>query len=252
MTGLVRDFLPALLDPDLPVPDGLQDTAGRPAGCRFNVYRNNVAASLAQALEQGFPAIAKLLGDQNFQAIAAAYLRVHPPSSPLMMQYGTDFPAFLAGFPPLAHLGYLADVARLELALRQSYHAADSTPVAPEAIAAIPPETLLQTRLSLSPATLLIRSPWPLHAIWAFNRIEGSPVPEAMAQDVLITRADYDPAPHPLPSGGGAFIAALMAGQSLGAAHDAGVSDAGDFDPTPCLTVLLAGQAITGIETPTP
>ena len=41
------DFTAAILDPDAPVPPGLLDPEGRPAGKRFNVYRNNLAASLS-------------------------------------------------------------------------------------------------------------------------------------------------------------------------------------------------------------
>lgn len=36
-------------------------------GRRFDVYRNNVASSLTDALEVGFSAIAKLVGQRNFR-----------------------------------------------------------------------------------------------------------------------------------------------------------------------------------------
>ena len=246
MTGLVDDFLPALMDPDRPVPQGLQDGAGRPAGRRFNVYRNNVTASLIAALEQGFPAVSKLLGAQNFTGLARAFVQANPPRSRLMMHYGADFPTFLDATPQLAHLGYLGDVARLELALRRSYHAADSTPLDPAALAAIPPDALATTTLTLAPATEVIPSPWPLHAIWAFTMIPGSPKPPPQPQDVLITRPDFDPVAHPMPKGGAAFVAALREGATLGAAHEAGMARNDSFDPAPILGLLIAGAAITG------
>ena len=249
MTGLVSDVLPALLDPDLPVPPGLQDGQGRPAGRRFNVYRNNITASLIAALEQGFPAILSLLGAQNFTGLARVFVQANPPQSRLMMHYGAGFPAFLETTPQLAHLGYLGDVARLELALRRSYHAADATPLDPATLGAIPADDLPATAFTLAPAVELVRSPWPLHAVWAFATIPGSPKPQASAQDVLITRPDFDPVPHPLPPGGGAFVASLMAGQSLGAAHEAGSAASADFDPAPILGLLIAGSAITGTDT---
>ena len=63
MTVGQESFTEALLTPEHPVPDGLIDPAGRPAGKRFDVYRNNVAVSLTGALETAFPVIRKLVGD---------------------------------------------------------------------------------------------------------------------------------------------------------------------------------------------
>ena len=47
----LAQFVPALLDPEAAIPPGLVDRAGRAAGKRFDVYRNNVAVGLADALE---------------------------------------------------------------------------------------------------------------------------------------------------------------------------------------------------------
>ena len=45
------DFKTALFDPAVMPPAGLSDPAGRPAGKRFDIYRNNVVVSLTEALE---------------------------------------------------------------------------------------------------------------------------------------------------------------------------------------------------------
>lgn len=236
-------FRAALLDPAQPVPPGLTDPEGRPAGRRFDVYRNNVAVGLTEALRQSFPALLKLVGGDFFTAMAQEHLRAHPPSSPVMMLYGEAMPGFLEDFAPVAHLPYLADVARLELALRQSYHAADATPVEGTVLRALPADRLMVSRLILAPALRLVRSRWPIHAIWAAN-LRGGPTPDlAQPEDVLITRPDFDPEPAVLPAGAAPFLQALLDGATFGAAHD----QAGVFDLTATLGLLLAGGAIVGI-----
>ncbi|WP_170572508.1 HvfC/BufC N-terminal domain-containing protein [Ruegeria atlantica] len=239
-------FHAALLDPAAAIPEGLLDAAAQPAGRRFSVYRNNVAVSLTEAMHQAFPVITKLLGAQNMDGLAGIFLRKHPPSSPLMMFYGEEFPGFLAGMEQLSHLGYLSDVARLELALRQSYHAADKE-AAPTDALAIPPEDIMRARLGFAPSMQVVRSDWPIFSIWRFNTEDGAPKPAAVAEDILITRPDYDPAPHLLPPGGAEWISGLQAGRTIGGAFEETAAQIPEFDLGATLALLLQGGAITSV-----
>lgn len=79
MTVSQTQFITAVLDPMIDTPQGLVDPNGNPAGKRFDVYRNNVVASLSDALGVAFPVVQKLVGDEFFRAMAGVYLRQHPP-----------------------------------------------------------------------------------------------------------------------------------------------------------------------------
>ncbi|MEL6646394.1 MAG: DNA-binding domain-containing protein [Pseudomonadota bacterium] len=244
MTVSQSYFTDAIFDPTAPRPEGLSDAQGRPAGRRFDVYRNNVIVSLTEALEASFPIVAKLVGAANFKLLAGDFVRAHPPSSPLMMFYGSEMPAFLRGYAPVQGVKYLPDMARLEIAMRESYHAADAVPVDPSKLGALSPEALMQTRLTLAPSLRLVRSGWPIHAIWRFNREEGAPKPVMTAQDVVIVRPDLDPQVHVLPPGGGAFVAALLRREPLGTALEHAVGEIEGFDLTQTLTLLISNAAI--------
>lgn len=243
-------FHAAILDPAQPRPTGLEDGQGAAAGRRFDVYRNNVAVSLTEALEAAFPVLRKLVGDNNFKVLAGAFLRQHPPQSPLMMYYGAAMPTFLADFEPTKPIAYLPDVARLELALRESYHAADAAPFDATRLNAMPPERLMATRVTLAPTVRLIRSPWPILAIWRFNTVDGAPKPDMQADDVLIVRPEFDPIPIALPPGGGTFVAALQAGHTLGDAYAAALTEYPETDLGAILALLLANAALADLGDP--
>ncbi|WP_420325795.1 putative DNA-binding domain-containing protein [Mameliella sp.] len=247
MTSLAETgFRNALLRADAPVPEGLTDGEGRPAGRRYDVYRNNVAVALREALETGFPAVAKLIGPENFARAAGMFLRAHPPASPLMFQYGAGFPEFLEQIEALRGIGYLGDVARMELALRQSYHAADAPVLDAARLAELDEAALMRARLVPSPALQLLRSPWPVLSIYRFTMEQGQPKPPARAEAVVITRPDFDPVPHLLPQGGAGFLAALIKGETFGAA----VETAGaDFDLSATLSLLLQQGAFSDLLT---
>ncbi|APX13690.1 HvfC/BufC N-terminal domain-containing protein [Tateyamaria omphalii] len=250
MTTTQAAFRAALLDPERAVPEGLTDPAGQQTTRRFAVYRNNVTVALINALRTGFPVLCKLLGDQNFDQLARLFARAHPPNSPMMMHYGEALPAFLDGFKPLAHIGYLPDVARLELALRRSYHAADSAPFDASRLGAVPADVLMQTRLRLAPAAQFVPSRWPIFDIWRYNTEPDAPKPHGIAQPVLVTRAQFDPAPHPLTSAQAAWLQAISDDQTLEAAVDAATTIDPEFDLGPLLSLLIQQGALTDITTP--
>ncbi|MGH1457377.1 MAG: HvfC/BufC family peptide modification chaperone [Paracoccaceae bacterium] len=236
-------FRAALLDPAAPLPEGLIDAQGRPAARRYDIYRNNIATSLGEALGAGFPTLAALLGEANFKAVASAYLRAHPPRSPLMMHYGADMPDFIAAVPPLAHMGYLPDVARLDLALRDSYHAADHTPLAPQVLGGLDEPALMGARLTLAPSLRVLASAFPLHAIWQRATGGAGEIPEA-AQGILITRVDYTPVLDALSEAEAHFAAALAENTPLGAAYKAANGIDPGFDPARVLSILVQNGAI--------
>lgn len=247
MTVTQTDFRTALLDAEAEIPTGLGDAKGGPAGGRFSVYRNNVVVSLTEALATAFPLLRKLLGTEAFGQLAGIFVRQQPPSSPLMMFYGQGLPAFLEDFEPLAHIKYLPDCARLDLALRQSYHAADSA--APDTELLQDPARAMDARFDLAPATHVLRSAWPLYDIWAFNMQDGAPKPRAVAQDVLIARAEFDPAPHLLPPGAADWLAELSSGRTLGQATENVLNRHPEFDLATTLTLALSSRALANTTT---
>jgi hypothetical protein len=243
MTVTQARFRTALLNAELPVPEGLQDAAGDAAGARFSVYRNNVIVSLTEALATAFPLVRRLIGSEAFARLAVLFVRAHPPESPLMMFYGRALPAFLEDFEPLKSIGYLPDCARLDLAMRQSYHAADA--------AALDPSVLQQSaakgvdpRLGLAPSARILRSDWPLFDIWRFNMVADAPKPRAVAQDVLVTRPAFDPQPNLLPPGAADWLDRLHGGTPLGQAAEEVLSYIPDFDLAEALTLALNMHAL--------
>lgn len=244
-------FAGALLDPRRPVPAGVVDPAGAACARRFGVYRNNVAAGLAGALAESFPAVQRLVGKDFFQAMAIAYARTDPPRSPVMAAYGAGFADFIAGFEPAASLPYLADVARIEQAWVEAYHSADAEPIDPALLAELPQEALPHLRLRLHPSLRVVRSPWAVLSIWRCNaeaapadRVEDAGTPE----DALILRPQAEVEVRALGPGAALFLQALVAGDPVVEAWRQALGEAADFDLAAHLAGLLEMGAVAGFE----
>ena len=181
-------FAAALLNNKAPVPEGVVDPQGRPAGRRFDVYRNNVIVSLSKALAAAYPVVEKLVGPAFFGAMANVYVRANPPKTPLMIHYGAEFPDWVATFPPAASLPYLPDIARLERARRKTYHAADSQPADPALLGTLRDDELARARFHFLDAMHIVASPYPIFSIWKKNMDDPALILPKTGEIVLIAR----------------------------------------------------------------
>jgi hypothetical protein len=245
-----RRFSAALLSPDLPAPDGVAGPRGKKAERRYDVYRNNVTVSLIDALASIFPAVQRITGPDFFRAMARFHIRETPPQSPLLFEYGKDFPGFIERYEHAQDMPWLADVARIERSWLDSYHAADAPALDAQVLTAIPHEKLGDVRFKPHPATRTISSAFPAVTIFAMNR-GADPVGRVdnRPECGLITRVDDDVAIRLLPRGSTTFLNALIAGETLAAAVAAGIDSDNEFDLATAIGEMFAAGAFSQIET---
>lgn len=217
---------------------------------RFRVYQNNVVGGLVKALAARFPVIEKLVGQEFFRAAAAAFVTAHPPTSPIMALYGCAFPRFLARFPPALPLPYLSDVARLEYACGEAFHAADTPGLIPSALVALDPERAGELVLTLHPSVRIVRSIHPIVTIWTVNRAASVPGPITSwtGEDALVCREDDVVVVERLMPGEAAFLSLLLAGAPLAKAAAAAAAEVTGFDAVPLLARLIGPGLVTGIS----
>ncbi len=249
-SGYAAAFASALLDPDRQVPDVVAGPRAKASTRRYGVYRNNVTVSLIEALAAVYPATRRITGPDFFRAMARFHVRATPPRSPLLFEYGRAFPDFIAGYEHAMPMPWLPDVARIERAWLDAYHAADAEPLAPQVLASIPPERLAGIVLVPHPATRIVRSSHPAVSIFAANRGDGpvGRITETGPEDALLTRPALEVIVRTLPPGGAVFLTELVRGEPLGAAAAAALAASPTFDLGANIAGLLHAGAFTAID----
>lgn len=243
-------FVAALTTRQAPsVPKGLTTRRGAPDARRFAIYRNNVHVSLVEALGKRFPVAARLVGDDFFRGMAREFVQAVKPRSPVLLEYGAEFPAFVAAFAPADTVPYLADVARIEVAVSESYHAAEAPVLDMAAMAALDPERLGDMVIEAHPGVRLVGSAFPVGTIWSNHQSEPvKPVAEWAGEDVLITRPKARIGLTVLLPADASFVAALLSGRSFAQAAEAAIAADAAFDFGRALVALINLGAIGAVK----
>lgn len=251
------DFAAAVLNPDKPVPDGIARANGGDPLEAFNVYRNNVVASLADALKGAFPVTSLLLGEGLQRALMADFVRAHPPKNAVLSTYGGDFPGYLAQHEATKARPFLGDVALLEHRRIEAYHAVDAPVFDGTMLGGIDPEILSAGTLMVHPAVRLISSRFPIATVYAIEKatldgveplVDRSTVNMRKGEAVLVARPFYDVTSQPIGQGDFAFIKACARGVPFGAAADAGFQADPDFDFQASLGLCLTAGVFTAFQ----
>lgn len=205
-----------------------------PATRHLQVYRNNTFANLTDALASIYPVIQRLVGTEFFEYTADDFIRRHPPRSGNLHDFGGELAGFLATFEPAAGLAYLPDVARLEWAWHEAFHAADTAPLAVDRLAQVPPEKYDALVFQLHPSARVMASDYPVLRIWEVNQSDFNDEPavhlDQGGEQVLVLRRGFDVTVERLTSGEYVLLQSFAIGAALGAAFETAVAAQPDFD----------------------
>ena len=238
---------------DEAIAPAIANRRGPRTSTRLDIYRNNIASALVRSLEGLYPALVRLMGPDFFARVARDYARTHPPAHGRLLEYGFDLPAFVAGYESAGAYPWLADVGRLELAWHRAYIAVEAEALRPEELAGVPPARMADLVLVLHPSCHRLAARYPVSNIWrvAIDE-EGEPESrieiEGGAEWLLVVRPGAEVEVRTLSESGFAFLDALAAGRSLGAAYETAHAMDPAFDLQAHLTGLLSGETFSGFR----
>ena len=238
----------ALLGAGLPRATAL--IAGPPteAERRFGVYANTVQGNFRDALHSTYPAVRRLVGEDDFRQTAREFQRRHPSRSGDLVHCGQGFPNYLAQLHPDDGFRYLADVARLEWLIQESLLAAEHAPLDLASLGRVPPAAYAGLRFELHPALRLFESRYPALAIWEANvgsEAEPPTIDLRSGEDrLVIVRHRLQLQFHRLSPGEHRFLQAVARGECFSAAVDRGGEADTDFDASSALQRFVAAEAV--------
>ena len=240
--------------PGTPLASELASALVDPA--RFEVHRNHYVITLVEALETTFPVVRRVVGEHFFRQAARVFVRAEPPARPCLFEYGRGLGSFLSTYGPAVELVYLADLARLEWAINETWHATDAVAFQLDELAGLDAEALEALALGLHPRYRLVISPWPVDQIWRANRATDAE-PEPVALDagparVLVRRTEDEIELAGLGEAEAALLSALGRGADLGEALGAASAVQSETDPGACFLHLAALGAVARREALSP
>ncbi|HEX9391535.1 MAG TPA: DNA-binding domain-containing protein [Usitatibacteraceae bacterium] len=204
------------------------------AARRLEIYRYNVLANLRGALADIYPVVQAIVGEAFFRHAAEQFIRVCPSRSGDLNQFGQDWAAFLATYPHARDLPYLADVAKLEWAWHESFHAADHAAFDLARLSSVAPEQHGRLRFQLHSSVRLLSSGFPLFHIWEVNQPGYGGAMEldwtTGGDHLLIHRQGVEVSIHRLEPAAWKFLRALSAGAELEQAAEQALEADAEFD----------------------
>jgi hypothetical protein len=133
---------------------------------RLGIYGNAYRSRLIAALQSNYPALAKLLGERDFNDLATDYIAGHDSRFFSIRYYGHALAHFLSSEPRFRPVPLLAELARWEWTMAEVFDAADARPVELAALAGRAPVDWAAMRLTFHPSVRVLSLAWNAPQIW--------------------------------------------------------------------------------------
>ena len=192
---LQREMQSGLLEGRSAIEAHIADTPPLTTEARLGIYRHAYVARLIEALQNYYPVLYQILGDEDFEALGAAFVRTHPSVHRSIRWYGQEVAAFLRVELPFAEQPILAEIACFEWRLAESFDSADAVVLDRAALASVEPAEWADLTFRFHPSVQRLTLEWNTVAVWkAISAEEAPPAPERSANAIewLIWRRNLE------------------------------------------------------------
>jgi hypothetical protein len=170
---------------------------GLSARDRLRIYANAYFYRLLDIFKEDFSCTYTVLGDVNFHNLITGYLIEYPPSEPSVLYAGRHLPHYLETIcgparAAVAHVPFLADLARLERACIEVFHGADAEALEQKSLRGLTPESWPMLRIWLHPAAQIFDIEWRIDALMtAIKQGQQWEPPERSSATLLVWREQW-------------------------------------------------------------
>jgi hypothetical protein len=216
---LQRDLQSHLLGADDAIVEAIVDAPPLPTLERLGIYGNAYRVRLIEALDDTYPVLHAVLGDEVFAALGEEFVAAHPSVHRSIRWYGGELAEFLRRHPPFAEQPIFAELALLEWTLAEVFDAADANPKPRAALSAIDPSLWSELHFEFHPSLRRLDLKWNTTAVWqAMSHEETPPEPECAEDPVplLLWRQDLQNYFRSMPADEAAALESALRGESFG------------------------------------
>jgi hypothetical protein len=198
---------------------------------RLAVYVNGYPARVQEAIEESFPAVTHLIGHRATHELVERYLHALTRHSYNLNDVGAKLPGFLCRDLLCARFPFLPDLARLEWAINQAFHAHQRAPLDPASLATWTDAQWQRAVLHFQPSVALVCSPWPIRDLWAARETPREAIDLDLRDrpdQVRVWRTGLEVHCTSVGRDEALLLETLLAGQTLGAAMERLAANNGD------------------------
>lgn len=186
---------------------------------RLDVYANMYFARLLDVLRKDFPVLERVIGHAHFHNLATDYLLAHPPSHFSLRYAGEPLAVYLESHALASDRPWLADLARLEWSIVDTFDDLDAVPITASALASVGAEQWSEIRFAAVPALRILELGWQVRALWLAARDDAADTsfePARHPQSVRVWRKDLEVLHREIDDTERLALAALREGESFG------------------------------------
>ena len=141
-------------------------TAKADAETRLGIYAEAYRLRLIEALDTDFPVLHALLGDDEFEHMARAYIDAHPSRHFSIRWFGQHLSDFLRAALPYRDHPALGEMAAFEWTMTLAFDAADGPLITFDDMAAVPPASWPGVRFTPHASLHRLDLRWNVPAVW--------------------------------------------------------------------------------------